>query len=54
MSLPKEASGYRVKIGGDVVDVTNFVEVAAAMNRELNKQRGAEIVKRNPSRGIPY
>jgi len=53
ITLPKEAAGYRVKIGKDVVDVTNFVEVASAMNRQLATQRERGMQARQPGMSLP-
>lgn len=53
MTLPKEAAGYRVKIGGDVVDVTDFVSVAAAMNKQLATQRERGLQARQPGLAFP-
>lgn len=38
ISLPPDGATYRVKIDGEIVDVTDFVAVAQAMNRSLSKQ----------------
>jgi len=47
--------GYRVKIGREVVDITNFVEVATAMNREFSKNAYRKIVENrgNAMRNLP-
>lgn len=38
IALPPDGAQYRVKIDGEVIDVTDFIAVAQAMNRSLSKQ----------------
>lgn len=38
IALPPDGASYRVKIGGEIVDVTDFPAVARAMNAELARQ----------------
>lgn len=38
ISLPPDGASYRVKIDGEIIDVTDFVSVAQAMTRSLAKQ----------------
>lgn len=50
ISLPPEGSQYKVKIDGEVVDITNYQAVATLMSKSL---RTAEINKKLNERQIP-